>query len=128
MGPQKIQEAQSKNLKNLLGYITKIVNTIFSSVDRCPRSMRVVFGFLQEEVSKQFPNEPVAKYSAVSGFIFLRFFCPCVLGPKLFGLREDLPQGPTLRTLTLLAKMSAFFDLLCVFFYSWCFNPSFSPF
>ena len=105
VGPLKVQEAQSKNLKNILGYITKIVNSIFESVDRCPRSMRVIFGFLQEEVAKQFPDVAVAKYSAVSGFIFLRFFCPCVLGPKLFGLRDDLPHGPTLRTLTLLAKM-----------------------
>jgi len=60
-------------MKNLLGYVSKIVNSIFQSIDRCPKSMRVIFGFLQEEVGKQFPNDPQIKYSAVSGFIFLRF-------------------------------------------------------
>ena len=66
--------------------------------------MRIIFGFIQEEVKKQFPDDPTIKYSAVSGFIFLRFFCPGVLGPKLFGLREDMPDTLTLRTLTLAAK------------------------
>ena len=108
VGSQKVQEVQQKNMKNLLGYITKIVNSIFGSVDRCPRSLRVIFGFLQEEVGRQFPENPTSKYAAISGFVFLRFFCPCVLGPKAFGLREDLPQGTTLRTLTLLAKMQVF--------------------
>jgi len=101
---QKTAELQKKNLKNLMYYLTKIVNSIFQSVDKCPRAMRVVFGFLQEEVSKRFPDDPIIKYSAVSGFIFLRFFCPAVLGPKLFTLREDNPDETVSRTLTLVAK------------------------
>jgi hypothetical protein len=41
----------------------------------------------------------------VSGFIFLRFFCPAILGPKLFGLRDDVPDNTIGRTLTMVAKV-----------------------
>lgn len=29
------------------------------------------------------------KYSVVSGFIFLRFFAPAILGPRLFDLTKE---------------------------------------
>lgn len=29
------------------------------------------------------------RYAVVSGFVFLRFFAPAILGPKLFGLSTE---------------------------------------
>lgn len=43
-------------------------------------------------------------FTVVSGFLFLRFFAPAVLSPKLFGMREELADAQAARTLTLLAK------------------------
>ncbi|KAI7031731.1 hypothetical protein KC352_g47421, partial [Hortaea werneckii] len=43
-------------------------------------------------------------YSSVSGFLFLRFFCPAVLNPKLFGLLKDDIKPRARRTFTLIAK------------------------
>ncbi len=31
------------------------------------------------------------RYQVVSGFVFLRFFAPAILGPRLFKLRSDMP-------------------------------------
>ena len=33
----------------------------------------------------------VVCYTAVSGFVFLRFFAPAILNPKLFNLRHENP-------------------------------------
>jgi len=41
----------------------------------------------------------------VSAFLFLRFFAPAVLGPKLFGLQDNHAEKNVSRTLTILAKV-----------------------
>jgi len=56
-------------------------------------------------LAHRFPNERDIRYSAVSGFIFLRYFCPAILGPKLFGLRTEFADANTSRTLTLATKV-----------------------
>ncbi|CEP60910.1 GTPase-activating protein BUD2 LALA0_S02e02476g [Lachancea lanzarotensis] len=43
--------------------------------------------------------------NCVSGFLFLRFFCPVILNPKLFHIVENHPEEGPKRTLTLLAKI-----------------------
>lgn len=45
------------------------------------------------------------RYFSISGFLFLRFFAPAVLTPKLFSLREQHADPRTGRTLLLLAKV-----------------------
>ncbi|KAG8270925.1 Ras GTPase-activating protein 2 [Homalodisca vitripennis] len=44
------------------------------------------------------------RYSVVSGFIFLRFFAPAILGPRLFDLTTEQIDSQTNRTLTLISK------------------------
>lgn len=45
------------------------------------------------------------KYLAMSGFLFLRFFAPAILTPKLFDLRDQHADPQTSRSLLLLAKV-----------------------
>ena len=33
----------------------------------------------------------IVQYTAVSGFVFLRFFAPAILNPRLFQLRSEIP-------------------------------------
>ena len=44
-------------------------------------------------------------FLAVSGFIFLRFFAPAILSPKLFALYDVHPNRKIHRTLTIMAKV-----------------------
>eukprot|EP01147_Barroeca_monosierra_P010608 gene10608-2730_t len=114
--PSKILTGNPANIvkrhaADLIRYLEKILQSIFSSVERCPRPMRVAFSNIRVAVGRNAAltsdadgQRTNASYTAVSGFIVLRFFAPAVLSPKLFGMREELADATTARTLTLLAK------------------------
>jgi RAS protein activator-like 1 len=96
----------TKHAVILVDYFDRIVGRIFQSIKSCPMVMRLAFQDVQEAVRKNptLMTTGDAPYTAVSGFLFLRFFAPAVLEPKLFGMREELADATTVRTLKLLAK------------------------
>lgn len=105
--PNKIpsNESLERNWSNLIGHTTAIWQAIASSVQSCPPGIRHVLkhiGSCAEDRYGSFIR--TVKYTSVSGFLFLRLFCPCILNPKLFGLLEDHPPEKPRRTLTLVAK------------------------
>ncbi|XP_067911018.1 rasGAP-activating-like protein 1 isoform X3 [Heterodontus francisci] len=98
-----VRECSQELLKS---YLTDVMDAIVGSVEQCPSVMRVAFKQLHKRVEEQFleaDNEDV-KYLAISGFLFLRFFAPAILTPKLFSLRDHHADTRTGRTLLLLAK------------------------
>jgi hypothetical protein len=105
--PSKIDKSEDikKHWKKLLAYVNNFWEAIRQSVNKCPSKLKEIFSFTKMEVSKTFENENTVQYSSISGFIFLRFFCPAILSPKLFGLNEQHPDPVTARTLTLIAKI-----------------------
>ena len=58
----------------------------------------------------------------MTGFIFLRFFVPAILSPKLFALREEHADQRAERTLKLTAKVSeSLFIYLFVYLFIYLF-------
>jgi formyltetrahydrofolate synthetase len=73
--------------------------------------LKIVFSEIKEAVLEKYPNNEIARYTAISGFIFLRFFAPAILGPTLFGLKignfsfeTGLLDSKSSRKLVLIAK------------------------
>lgn len=77
------------NLANLTEYLQKIFKAITQSAVNCPSLMCQIFHNLRECATKYFPNNREVRYSVISGFIFLRFFAPAILGPRLFDLTNE---------------------------------------
>ena len=81
------QEQLDKNWANLLFLTSTIWKSINVSSSRCPLELRLVFRHVRSCAEDRYGSFiRTVKYTSVSGFLFLRFFCPAILNPKLFGL------------------------------------------
>nr|XP_026484362.1 GTPase-activating protein [Vanessa tameamea] len=96
--------AVAANLANLKDYVERVFAAITSSYAQCPAAMCRLFDALRQCAARHFPANAEVRYSVVSGFIFLRFFAPAILGPRLFDLTTEQIDPQTNRTLTLISK------------------------
>ncbi|XP_009303507.1 ras GTPase-activating protein 3 isoform X3 [Danio rerio] len=104
--PVKLKESENldTNRENLRQYVDRIFSVITSSGVSCPTVMCDIFFSLRESAASRFQVDADVRYTAVSSFIFLRFFAPAILSPNLFHLRPHHPDPCTSRTLTLISK------------------------
>ena len=69
--------------------------------------LRLIFSRIQAAVISRYDqveDHKNTRYTCISAFIFLRFFVPAVLNPRLFSLVSNTPDPKFQRTLTLVAK------------------------
>ncbi|KAL1920113.1 uncharacterized protein VTP21DRAFT_1259 [Calcarisporiella thermophila] len=111
--PSKLGQDEDVNAhwRTLIAHARALWRGIWETREKCPRELREVFAHLQHLVMEKYQIDKGesglvanARYTCVSGFIFLRLICPAVLAPKHFGLVQEHPDPKTHRTLTLLAK------------------------
>ncbi|KAF2979216.1 hypothetical protein EK904_004241 [Melospiza melodia maxima] len=103
--PIKLREGDNVeiNMENLRYYVDKVFREIVRSSISCPTLMCDVFYSLRHLAAKRFPSnacyiswffsadDPHVQYSAVSSFVFLRFFAVAVVSPHTFHLRPHHP-------------------------------------
>uniref|UniRef100_A0A2K5IEG1 Uncharacterized protein n=1 Tax=Colobus angolensis palliatus TaxID=336983 RepID=A0A2K5IEG1_COLAP len=104
--PVKLKDGENleNNMENLRQYVDRVFHAITESGVSCPTVMCDIFFSLREAAAKRFQGDPDVRYTAVSSFIFLRFFAPAILSPNLFQLTPHHTDPQTSRTLTLISK------------------------
>jgi hypothetical protein len=86
-GPENVQ----RNWKVLISNTRTIWQAIFTSATRCPLELRKILRHIRSCVEDRYGDLlRTVSYSSVCGFLFLRFFCPAILNPKLFGLLKGI--------------------------------------
>uniref|UniRef100_A0A2K6L9H9 RAS p21 protein activator 2 n=1 Tax=Rhinopithecus bieti TaxID=61621 RepID=A0A2K6L9H9_RHIBE len=97
-------------------FMYKLFSTIVKSSMSCPTVMCDIFYSLRQMATQRFPNDPHVQYSAVSSFVFLRFFAVAVVSPHTFHLRPHHPVSninshlKTIQTLGKEGYIMAFLD------------------
>ena len=89
---------------NLQYYVQRVLIVLMSSAELCPPTLRRVFNNIKRAAVVRFPDDETVRYTAVSGFAFLRFFAPAVMHPKSFGIIHKEPPPEVHRTLVLISK------------------------
>ncbi|KAK4056654.1 hypothetical protein OIO90_002206 [Microbotryomycetes sp. JL221] len=93
------------NLHELHEWSIIFWNAIHDARSQCPEDLRRIFAHIQDVVvSKYGVEQKNIKWTSVGAFVFLRFFVPAILNPRLFGIVNAPPDAKIQRTLTLIAK------------------------
>jgi hypothetical protein len=91
------------NREELVQILHLVCGRVFNSVIYFPIEMKRVFARLRENCKKAGKTDEMCDY-LISASIFLRFICPAILSPNLFGLTHEYPEEKAARKLTLAAK------------------------
>ncbi|KAI4257323.1 MAG: hypothetical protein LQ352_001673 [Teloschistes flavicans] len=108
--PNRVQDPDDlqRHWRSLSALVESVWSSIYGSALRCPPELRIIFRHIAACAHDRYGDFlRTVTYSSVSGFLFLRFFCPALLNPHMFGLlkgkfNHPRPQGQ--RTLTLVSK------------------------
>lgn len=106
--PTKKQAIIETNFKELYQLAKKTWSLILSTSNDLPSGIKTQLKCFRKKLEIIDPDESSSINSllnCMSGFLFLRFFCPVILNPKIFNFVENHPNENCRRTLTLLAKI-----------------------
>jgi hypothetical protein len=94
------------NLLQLQLICQKILNVIIkSSLRNIPAPFRKIFIEIDTRISSKYPTSQDAIYKGIGGLFFLRFVCPALTAPHVYGLLQEPPNTTTQRQLVLIGKV-----------------------
>ncbi|KAJ2355779.1 Ras GTPase activating protein ira2, partial [Coemansia sp. RSA 2611] len=105
LNPNKMPESadRDRNLANVERLCSLVIDAIVGSVHNLPPTLRWICNLIYRIVIKRFPD---AGYTAVGGFIFLRFLCPAIVAPDAHGICSQITNPEVRRGLLLCTKIT----------------------
>lgn len=101
-GPGNAQVGAERNAWVLMATTQKIFTAIVRGVSTMPAPLRMLCSEMASANKVRFPDSP---HTSVASFLFLRFFCPAISSPNLFGMADGPPPSNAFRFLILIAKV-----------------------
>ncbi|KAL6929021.1 hypothetical protein ACO0SA_002356 [Hanseniaspora valbyensis] len=108
---EMLEEILENHYHKICEYLNEIWNSIYNTSMDLPQNIKLQLKFIRTSLElfsvhgldeKQLRSLVV---NCISSFIFLRFFIPIILNPKLFNIMNDSPNETQRRTLTLVSKI-----------------------
>lgn len=93
------------NQLELLVRASKLLKSVLKSADQIPPEFRILCKQVKSKIATKFDTGNNADYKAVGGFLFLRFICPAITTPHVYGLLEEPPNEMSQRYFVLIAKL-----------------------
>ncbi|QLL30601.1 hypothetical protein HG536_0A04190 [Torulaspora globosa] len=104
--PVKKKAVLDENRGRLLAMVESIWIAIYSTSNDIPMPIKNQMTTLRKKLEIICVDDGVTRIlNCVSGMLFLRFFCPVILNPKLFDLVRSHPSEQSRRTVTLVSKV-----------------------
>lgn len=104
--PEEKEAILEENRGRLLEYVRIIWETIYHTTNDLPTPMKVILKTFRSKLEIICIDEDCSTVlNCVSGILFLRFFCPVILNPKLFNFVGSHLDETSRRTLTLISKV-----------------------
>ncbi|KAL3098023.1 hypothetical protein niasHT_027568 [Heterodera trifolii] len=104
--PLRLSSPSASSLERNRHQLTKRVEEAWSrirhSAEHFPHPLRCLFSTVRRQL--ELSGRAELADNLLSSCIFLRFLCPAILSPSLFGLAPEYPTGIAARNLTLIAK------------------------
>lgn len=111
LDPSKIQGASEAEVAaiakvNRLAF-EHYLNYLWSLIKNCslPETVQYLVTHLRKEMQEKMKATEAQIWNGLAAFIFLRFYCPAILNPRLFGLADQTLSPSNQRALTLFAKI-----------------------
>ncbi|EEY65808.1 uncharacterized protein PITG_03334 [Phytophthora infestans T30-4] len=119
LNPHKEESLQDEtqvdtNAANLMRTCQNIIDSIVKNTHCIPSSYFHICSHLNSKVISRFDGSKegveaedasTLTRSVIGGFLFLRFVCPAITTPHLYGLTKQLPPPETRRALVLVTKL-----------------------
>ncbi|CDH12353.1 related to BUD2-GTPase-activating protein for Bud1p/Rsr1p [Zygosaccharomyces bailii ISA1307] len=104
--PEMVEKILSKNRNTLRHWVGLLWDRIYRTSNDLPMGIKEQMKMFRKKLELICIEEDFnTTLNCVSGVLFLRFFCPVILNPKLFNLVSHHLNETSRRTLTLICKV-----------------------